>query len=168
MRASLLPLAAAPALALALAAAPAQALGPLEIELAGKVGGASNGYGFGAGGRAGLAIFGLYGGFNVVDYPSPSVSLGSILTYGGEVGYGFKISVIAIRPLLGFGKWTIAEVSTTQAYVAGTSSFYVQPGGVLEVELGHFLFGVDASALIPSQYTSYSAFAVDGELGVRF
>jgi hypothetical protein len=54
----------------------AHALGPLDIEIAGKAGYGTNpdsGLGFnplgvGLGGRAGLSIFGLYAGVNVVDY----------------------------------------------------------------------------------------------------
>ncbi len=153
----------------------ALALGPLDIELAGKLGYGSNGLGFGAGARAGLSIIGLYGGFNIVDYPGAGTAQGGghVLTYGGEVGYGIKIAFVAIRPLVGFGNESVSTNALTGTGIAGptsvsTSSFYVQPGGLLQLTFGHFLIGVDASALIPTSATSASAFVINGELGVTF
>lgn len=161
MRTKILVLAASTAALLTLVATrPAHALGPIDLEIAGKAGYGSNNLDFGIGGRAGVSIFGLYGGVSLVDYlGKDSVH---VLTYGGEVGFGIKISFITIRPLLGFGN---ADTSTPEG---SSSSFYLQPGGLLQFTFGHLIFGVDAGALIPTNNTSASAFTMDGQIGVRF
>src|SRR5580700_3511933 len=90
--------ASAAALLTLLSTSPAKALGPVDLEIAGKAGYASGSNfptNFGFGGRAGVSFLGLYGGLNLVEYPF------HVLTYGGEVGYGFKISFITLRPLVG-------------------------------------------------------------------
>jgi hypothetical protein len=165
--------ASAAALLTLLAARPAHAIGPVDIEIAGKAGYGSNDLDFGLGGRAGVSIFGLYGGFNIVNYFGQNSA--SLLTYGGEVGYGFTIAFITLRPLVGFGD---AVASTPGPGCAGTavsscpststSTFYVQPGGLIQFAFGHLIFGVDASALIPTASGSQVAFTMDGQVGVKF
>jgi hypothetical protein len=179
MRARPVALGAAAAFITLLAARDGLALGPFEMELAGKAGLATNDYGFGGGGRAGITVFGVYGGFNIVDYPGsivgcPGQSTSQVLTYGGEVGYGIKIAFLTIRPLVGFGDWSYTPNGPCQSYGQGpfpfvpTNSFYLQPGGTLLVNLRFVIFGADASALVPTSSTSSSAFVISAELGVRF
>jgi hypothetical protein len=151
-------------------ARPANALGPIDLEIAGKLGYGSDHLGLGVGGRAGISIFGLYAGVNLVDYPSLSIPAtlagasvsGSALAYGGEVGFGIKIAMLTIRPLVGFG-----DLNTS---VGGLSSgsFYVQPGGLLQLNFGLLIFGVDAAALIPTASNSNDALTIDGQVGVKF
>lgn len=143
----------------------AHAFGPLDIEIAAKGGygtapnggqGGPNPLGVGLGGRAGLSIFGLYAGVNVVDYlggtvapiscpPDPGagvVCTGSsahTLMYGGEFGYGFKISIVTIRPLIGVGS---ALVSGS----ASNSSLYLEPGVTGLLAFGIVIIGVDANS----------------------
>src|SRR5271156_6067816 len=113
----------------------AQALGPVDLEGSLKVGYGSNDLGFGIGGRAGVALFGFYAGPSVVYYvgaDSSGVDQGpQLLAYGGELGFGFKIWRLTIRPLVGFG-----DASVSQCGAIATNHFYVEPGGVLQLKFG--------------------------------
>jgi hypothetical protein len=171
----------------------AHALGPLDIEIAGKIGYGSNpdsgeGFnrlGFGFSGRAGLALFGIYAGVNIVDYlggsgtppcppggpcPAPVKSSVHTLMYGGEFGYGFKISIVTIRPQVGVGSAVVYGPG------GSASSLYLEPGVTGLVAIGILLVGVDANvAIFPSttngEGTSSSteeAFTIHGQVGVRF
>jgi hypothetical protein len=178
MRTSAVVLASSAAALLATLAAtrPAHALGPVDLEIAAKVGYGSNDYGFGFGGRAGVSFFGLYGGLNLVDYLGKSTPVGlgcpspcdtgsetiHALQFGGEVGYGIKISVLTIRPLVGFGDLAFSGAGQS------ASSFYVEPGGLLQLGFGHFIFGVDAGCLIATRAPVSEAFTVHGQVGARF
>jgi hypothetical protein len=151
---------------------PAHALGPVDLEIAGKVGYGSNNLDLGLGGRAGVSFFGLYGGLNIVDYLGQSSV--HTLTYGGEVGYSFKIFFITIRPIVGFGDASVSIPQTAAVCAPGatcaasSNSFYLQPGGLLQFGFGHLIFGVDAGALIPTASGSQASFTMNGEIGVRF
>jgi hypothetical protein len=140
---------------------PAHALGPLDLEIAAKAGYGSDDLNFGIGGRAGVAIFGLYGGLSIEDYLGQNSE--HLLTYGGEVGFGFKISIVTIRPLVGFG-----DAVSSAPGVPSSSSFYLQPGGLVALQFGILLVGVDAGALIPTVSGSNAHFTINGEVGLRF
>src|SRR5580692_9789385 len=161
------------------AARPAHALGPIDLEIAAKGGYGSTDLGPGFGGRAGVAFFGLYGGVSAIDYLGKSVSvLGTSVTehtllLGGEVGYGFKISVVTIRPLVGFGD---AMGSFNIPGLPSASSFYLEPGGLIQLNFGLLIFGVDAGCLILTSAGQDStggssvseAFTIHGQIGVKF
>jgi hypothetical protein len=141
----------------------AHAVGPLDIEVAPKFGYGSNpgsgGFGFdalsiGLGGRAGVSIFGIYGGINVVDYlggtqplfpcPTPGEvgcgggASGHTLMYGGEFGYGFKLKLVTIRPQMGVGR--------SVAYgLAQNGGLYLEPGVTVLLSLGLVFLGFDAN-----------------------
>ncbi len=172
----------------------AHALGPLDIEIAGKVGYGSdpgggagfNRLGFGVGGRAGIALFGIYAGVNIVDYlggtaspqpcplmdASPACSGGSVhtLMYGGEFGYGFKISIVTIRPQVGVGSALVSSPG------GNSSSLYLEPGVTGLVHFGVLIVGVDANvAIFPSAteintqgVSTLTAFTIHAQVGVRF
>jgi hypothetical protein len=175
----------------------AHALGPLDIEIAAKVGygsDPSNGaglsrLGFGVGGRAGIALFGIYAGVNIVDYlggtagpescppmagthVDPACAGGPVhaLMYGGEFGYGFKISIVTIRPQIGIGSVLVSSP------IANTSSLYLEPGVTGLVAIGILLLGVDAniaifpdaSAINNQGSSALTAFTIHGQVGVRF
>jgi hypothetical protein len=173
----------------------AHALGPLDIEVAGKIGYGSNPdsgeglnrLGFGFGGRAGLALFGIYAGVNIVDYlggtansePCPpgvqsaACAGGSVhtLMYGGEFGYGFKISIVTIRPQFGVGSAIVSGPG------GSASSLYLEPGVTGLVSFGLLFVGVDANvAIFPSttsgevmsSSSTNEAFTIHGQIGLRF
>jgi hypothetical protein len=149
---------------------PAHALGPIDLEIAGKAGYGSQDLGFGFGARAGVSIFGLYGGLNLVDYLGKSEGQFTphSLEFGGEVGFGIKISFLTIRPQLGFG-----DITASASGLPGASSFYLEPGGLLQFSFGHLIFGVDAGCLIVTTGEGAStgaseAFTIHGQVGVRF
>jgi hypothetical protein len=136
--------------AAALAPRDAHALGPVDVEVALKGGGATPPGGespsplaFGVGGRAGVAIFGFYGGLSLVDYfgesqtaSSPGVS-GSYTTsvhallFGVEGGYGLKFGPTTVRAQVGVGNYqeTVAYQAASGGCVATAMGQVCPPGG---------------------------------------
>ncbi len=167
----------------------AHALGPLDIEVGAKVGYATNpssaptspnALGIGIGGRAGVSIFGLYGGVNIVDYlggTNNGVSE-SALQLGGELGYSIKLTVLTIRPQIGLGNISF----NTSGSIAGISipstssgSFYLEPGLTALITIGIIYFGADANALIITDAPAPNApagtqtvFTLHGQIGLTF
>jgi hypothetical protein len=160
-------------------ARPAHALGPIDLEIAAKAGYGSNDLGFGFGGRGGISFFGFYGGLSAVDYLGTSQTLpppgGGTFTrhtllLGGELGFGIKISRLTIRPLLGLGEGIISESGSSS-----TGSFYLEPGGLIQLNFGLIIFGVDAGCLILTSNQSIGgitqlteAFTIHGQFGLKF
>jgi hypothetical protein len=185
---------------IAVAPKDAHALGPIGIEAGGKIGmatspgGGTNPLGLGVGGRAGVTLFNIYLGFNIVDYLGSSNNVpglsnsASALQYGGELGYGIKlIDIITIRPQVGLGNMAFSQSTTVGPLTASLnpSSFYVEPGVTGLVTLGWFFFGADINALIIPNYpggassngsggttvsssSTAAAFTLHGQLGVSF
>ena len=176
-------------------ARPAHALGPIDLEIAAKAGYGSNDLGFGFGGRGGISFFGFYGGLSAVDYLGTSQTLpppgGGTFTrhtllLGGELGFGIKISRLTIRPLLGLGEGIISEsvpvvpaMSSSTALQGSSSntsgSFYLEPGGLIQLNFGLIIFGVDAGCLILTSNQSIGgitqlteAFTIHGQFGLKF
>jgi hypothetical protein len=170
---------------LVLAAPSVHALGPLDIELAAKGGygaqtnsGAGTGpFGGGIGGRAGVAIFGLYGGVNLLYYlggsqnapDGSSVSQHSLM-YGFEGGYGFKLlDLLTVRGQIGLGNFAYTAASTTW------NTLYVEPGVTAFLSLGGFLVGADAGIVVLPGFnpggplgTPGPALTLHGQLGWKF
>jgi len=149
---------------------------PIDLEIACQAGYGSVPFNLGFGGRAGVSVFGIYAGASVVDYLGGKVATNGIdvsmsfLTYGGEVGYGLKLGVLTIRPLFGLG-WVAESFPSTESPGTGSGTFYLQPGGLVELTFGHFIFGIDAAALIPTsaQVTDVlPTFTIHGQLGLTF
>lgn len=164
----------------------AQALAPahgLDIEVAARFGGAatvespsSTAFGVGVGGRAGLSVFGFYGGVSGTYYlggdgPGNSPSW----LFGFEGGYSFESHplsvrpvVLTVRPVVGVGSYTIAtqellEINHPVHYL------YVEPGVVVLAAVNHWFVGADADFfLTPGQGDPSAAFMVNGQVGVKF
>jgi hypothetical protein len=176
------------ALAIGLSTRQAHALGPVDIEVGAKVGygtspgGSSiNPLGFGIGGRAGVQLFGIYAGGNIIRYIGSGDGLGGqlyALQYGGEIGYGFKISILTIRPQIGLGNITFSD---SQAGSSSSSSFYLEPGAVVLISLGLVYIGADANALVVTQEpgigqpgtaslntSTSTGFTFHGQVGISF
>ena len=154
-------------------ATPARALGPVDIEIGARVGVATdpssnlptNPYGFGFGGRAGVSIFGLYGGISGMYYLGtsstpqgiPAVAGGATTAhtamYGLEVGYTLPIPVVKIRPQVGIGDSIIgmsgglADGPATPSGVSA-SNLYLEPGVLVFVPIRVMFIGADVNALI--------------------
>jgi hypothetical protein len=155
----------------------ASALGPVDIEVAAKIGGGTNPVnvgaesqpggvappnppnplGFGLGARAGASFFGFYGGLSFMDYLGTSQvnqgvkeSLKSVL-YGGEVGYNIGVSLLTLRPQLGIGNFTRSQSWSGGTMLppgsTSTSSLYLEPGLTGLVSLGMWIVGADANVL---------------------
>ncbi len=168
----------------------AAALGPVDIEAGAKIGvgtnpdsAGPNPFGFGLGGRAGVSIFGIYGGVSAVHYlgtsgdppsgtsatagiaiPSPSSTL-----IGGELGYTITaIPIIQVRPQVGLGNAHIAYGPVSNDHL------YLEPGVTVLVPLGFFFVGADANLLVlpavdtlPGETTTYTSFTAHGQIGFR-
>jgi hypothetical protein len=154
----------------------ARALGPIDVEVAGTIGGGTdpltngvrnrypNPLGLGGGGRAGAAFHGLYGGVAFMYYAGGSESNGfggsasdHALTYGIEAGYGFELfGLLTIRPQVGLGDYALTYnpgvckmCNIIQPNRSSTiDNLYLQPGAVALVSLGMLLLGADASVLV--------------------
>jgi hypothetical protein len=172
----------------------AHALGPVDLEIGLKAGGASNPFttntpnplGFGLGGRAGIDIFGFYGGVQFTHYfgGSDQVSAAGIESgkisyhanlYGVDLGYGFALlSVLMIRPMIGIGNASIGSSTTTQGLFSATvgdqsgNNLYLELGGTALLELGLWYVGADANILgFPGLDHSQIAFAFNGQVGIK-
>ena len=173
-------------------ARPAHALGPIDLEIGAKAGvgtnpystqGAPNPLGFGLGGRAGVSIFGLYGGVQAMYYFGSSQTIDGVsfsnhtVMYGFEGGYGFSlIDILTIRPQLGIGNATFSSsVSGSGAAnvdVGGggsQSNIYLEPGVTGLVSLAGWFVGADANVLFfPGLDNSKAAFTLHGQIGFKF
>jgi len=162
----------------------AHALGPVDLEVGAKVGGATNPIstsgapnplGFGLGARAGISFLGgIYAGANLMYYIGSSQSVDNIsysyntLMVGGELGYGIKIlDLLTIRPQVGLGN---AGFTGSASGVSSTNSYYyLEPGVTGLIGLGLFFVGADANALFfPSAPNSQAAFSIHAQVGVKF
>jgi len=211
---------AAAALALSLSR-DARALGPVDVEvavitgggttptgngsaplMAGDPAGAPNPIGFGLGGRAGIVFHGIYAGVAGIYYAGASsgspyyLSVNSDLL-GVDVGYGFTLSAVTIRPLLGIGDFTervneLPEpggggpagsggvgVLLPSSQSVSYDTLYIQPGITGLVSLDpHWYVGADANGLfltsLPETFGGsasngrYSALTFHVQVGARF
>jgi hypothetical protein len=174
----------------------ARALGPLDLEVGLKggvgsnpdsAGGAPNPLGVGLGGRAGVSIFGLYGGIQAMYYlggsgnlalPTAGSGSGSLHStlYGVEAGYGFKLAILTIRPQIGLGNYTLTT-SADGSPSSSQSHLYLEPGVTGLVSLGLIYVGADINYLIipgvndgssPNASTTWGALTVHGQVGLTF
>jgi hypothetical protein len=167
----------------------ASALGPVDVEIAAKVGGGTNPLsevtylnppakqpnplGFGLGARAGVSILGFYGGLSFMDYLGTSQvgqgvteSLKSVL-YGVEVGYNIGVPLLTLRPQLGIGKYTQSE--SLSGTSDSTSNLYLEPGVTGLLSFGMWIVGADANVLfLPGLSGSQPAFTAHGQVGIKF
>ena len=176
----------------------AHALGPLSLEVGINAGYGSNPdsnsyspnpLGFGLGGRAGVSVFGLYGGLAGDYYFGSSENGLSAHTakYGLQVGYNLGIPFITIRPQVGFGNLSISYSGSSSGVgaMSGVSpesqnSLWIEPGVVGLITLGIFFVGADINALMVTKYpetlnpdgswgTSFKvALTAHGQLGLTF
>ena len=161
----------------------AHALGPVDVEVAARVGYATspdfrlvpgNPYGLGLGGRAGLS--GIY----YVGGSSPTWNgLGTSFytaMEGFEAGYALPIPFVKIRPQIGIGNSTLACSSGCSI---SENSVYLEPGVLVMVPLGMAFVGADVNALVlpsyatpnvdgPNPSKAYASLSVHGQVGIRF
>ena len=178
----------------------ARALGPIDVEAGAKVGagstpsnipsGSPNPLGFGIGGRAGVGLFGFYGGVQGMYYVGGSNDVLSVHSamYGAEVGWNIKIAMLTIRPQVGIGNFTESGTLKSPAVFPGNagggatvstsdshSTLYVEPGVTGLVSLGLLYVGADVNALLLTSMPQNSGsngldvgLTVHGQVGVRF
>ena len=171
-----LPFAAAAGILLLTGAPDARALGPvdLEVEVKGGFGSApyrandanaGNILGYGVGGRAGVALHGLYAGISAVNYAGEQVMTlmdqngviapfreywSRALLAGAEVGYGFRfLGRVTVRPVVGTGDAFI-QLSGRQTGGPTLSQhvLYLEPGVTALVAIGPAFVGADLNAAL--------------------
>jgi hypothetical protein len=177
---------------------PAHAIGPVDIEVGAKIGGATDlpndvvkSLGVGMGARAGASFRGFYGGVSLLYYfgqpfeinqgdavPSSVSSHG--LQLGFEFGYGVKVSILTLRPQVGLGNLEILSDSVGALELGFTNSetgfLYVEPGLVALATFGMVFVGVDINALLvpagPSAvlgaHSFDACFNAHGQMGLKF
>jgi hypothetical protein len=169
----------------------ASALGPVDLEIAaelgggtGTVSGAPNPLGLGLGGRAGVDIFGFYGGLAAMyyfgtgqdNYTLNSVgAVGHVHTssslIGLEGGWNINLSILTIRPLLGLGYYNrgLDFSSSANGHTSADShSVYLQPGVTGLLTFGMWIVGADVSLLwVPAIDNSQVAVVAHGQFGIK-
>lgn len=151
----------------------ASALGPIDVEVAAKVGyGLSplsnlpaNPLGFGVGGRAGISVFNVYVGGTGIYYLGGSTE--TSLLYGGELGYSIKVLIVTIRPQVGVGNYVLH--TDFGGVSSNAHNLYLEPGVTGLVKLGTWLLGADANVLVlPGMTGNQAAFTAHGQIGIQF
>lgn len=179
----------------------ASAVGPVDLELGAKGGfgtnptsSSANPLAFGLGARAGASMLGFYAGADVTYYfgiGTTSVSEYKIsdwaLKAGGDIGYGFKIAAVTIRPRLGVGDLIVTSNPTQTAppcpcFISfpvvrpSTQDYlYIEGGLTALVPIGMFFVGADIDFLVvPNPIVGSccdeleTAFTFDAQTGIRF
>jgi hypothetical protein len=190
-RASTLFLAAATGLGALFTVRGASALGPIDVEVAARVGGGGksnpNTLGFGLGARAGASFSGFYGGLSLMYYFGAGENFGyydvgtqasasaheswTSLLYGIEGGYNFRVSSLTVRPQVGVGN--ITQMQTLSGPEIGqttsASSLYFEPGVTALLSLGSWVFGADANLLFtPGLPGAWVGATAHGQVGIAF
>jgi hypothetical protein len=179
------------ALATSLSPREAGAASHVGMELGAEVGyGASpngaavNPLGLGVGGRLGITVYGLYLGAEAINYFGSGDGNGGqyrAIQFGGQLGYGFKIRSLTIRPQVGGGDvyLTGSVAGLTSPALPTALCVYVEPSLALIGSIGAFFVGADAGALVLLSEPSWSqsniltsslalAFTAHGQIGLKF
>ena len=167
----------------------ASALGPVDLEIGAKVGGATNpsssdgpnALGFGLGARAGVSFMNVYGGVSFMYYFGGSTDLsvpgiagsehvsGHSILYGVEGGYNLSLPIITLRPQLGIGNFTLSQsIDIPGATTPDVNNIYLEPGVTALITVGTWYIGADANLLfLPGLDGSQTAFTVHGQVGFK-
>jgi len=172
----------------------AHALGPIDLEIGARIGGASspvgstanapapNPLGFGIGARAGVSLLSFYGGLSFMYYFGGGQDVPGALgaafhesvtstLFGFEAGYNIGIPLITLRPQLGIGTYNgNGSGSGPNFGVPGAGgSLYIEPGVTGILSLGMWFVGADANLLfLPGLDNSQAAFTAHGQGGIKF
>jgi hypothetical protein len=171
----------------------ASALGPVDVDVAAKVGGGTspiaglpNPLGFGVGARAGASLAGFYAGISFMYYvgesegvstdgggpgPTPEKYFLKSILYGIEVGYDLALALITLRPQLGVGSFTLIPSDSNDIFGQPNSTVYVylEPGVTGLLSFGQWIVGADANALfLPGWSSAHPAFTAHGQVGIKF
>ncbi len=154
----------------------AHALGPIDLEIGAKVGygtnptaDAINPLGFGLGGRAGVSIFNVYAGLSGMYYfgGGNGARDGKATLYGLEVGYGFSIVFLTLRPQLGVGFYN-GNFTTPPHSDGDGRNVYLEPGITGIIPFGIWFAGADANLFfLPGQQGSGVGFTFHGQFGLK-
>ena len=150
-------------------------------------------FGPGAGGRAGLSVYGVYLGVDAMYYQGTGDGLSTILG-GFEAGYGFKLAGdrFTLRPQFGLGSLGITGgdylstygsggfsggVIQTSRVATGVGFLYLEPGITALVGFPTWFFvGADLNVLVIPQAlhnvqgppSTLAALAAHAQVGVKF
>jgi hypothetical protein len=174
-------------------ATPARAVDHVDFEAAARVGAATspgwiaNPYAFGFGARAGVSVYGFYGGISGLYYLGGSAGSSGFHTVlvGLEGGYTIKLPFVRIRPQVGVGDGTFSQSASdgasNPAQTTSVGNVYVEPGVVVLVPVGPIFVGADANAILlpgftlataegapPAVARTYASFSAHAQIGVFF
>jgi|HubBroStandDraft_2_1064218.scaffolds.fasta_scaffold07085_4 hypothetical protein len=129
-------------------------------------GGPADLLGFAVGGTGGLSIYRFYAGVDIMHFFGGSATEGGV-TYsasawmgGVDLGYGFTIAMVTIRPQLGTGDLLVNSTRLAPSCVdcaasflskatAGVHNLYFEPGVAVLLAIGESAFvGVDANLFV--------------------
>jgi hypothetical protein len=158
----------------------AHALGPIDLEIGAKVGYGTNPtgdtidpLGFGIGGRAGVSIFSIYAGLSAMYYFGGSASNGAgsrdgkATLYGLELGYGFSLAFLTLRPQIGVGFYN-GNFTTPPPSDGDGRNVYLEPGLTAIIPFGIWFAGADANLFfLPGQNHSGTGFTFHGQFGLK-
>ena len=176
MRTTTLALSIVPALALCTLAVPARAdtdiAGGLLIGSGVDTGdGENNPYQLQIGGFVEVIASDFVLGFRATrtrgsDVGDPCDPLGShcyvndLRSIGGDLGFEWDLLLLHLSPRLGIG--SVSEVDS------GRKALYLDPGGVLDVEVGPFMAGVDVRYRFAVDESDLNGLMVLARIGLRF
>lgn len=185
----------------------ASASGPVDIEIAARgtfgtnpSSSTANPLAFGVGARAGASLLGFYAGADFAYYfgsgsarfYEPNFNQYSAtersLKIGGDLGYGFQLAFLTVRPRVGLGDLVVSSSSTLVSScrlcaltgVAGAppssqDDLYMEGAVTALVPIERYFLGADVELLvIPNPLNGSccdeleTAFTFGGQAGVRF
>jgi hypothetical protein len=115
------------------------------------------------GGQVELIINGFVGGFRVtraISFTEQPSAL-DLRGIGGDLGYEWELSLLHIGPRLGLGYLSTLRKDEFK-------SFYLEPGGVAEIEIGWFVVGADVRYRVAVEDKNRNGLLVYGKIGLRF
>jgi hypothetical protein len=121
----------------------------------------NNPYALQIGGAAELIVAGWVGGVRA----TRAISSGDVparydlRTFGGDLGWEWEIALLHIGPRLGLGQ--------VRANEGEFHEFYLEPGGVAEVEIGWFVAGADIRYRVVPDESDVNGLLAYAKFGLR-
>ena len=122
-----------------------------------------NTYAFQIGGQAELIIFGFVAGFRAtraISFRDGPAAL-DLRSLGGDLGWEWSLGPVHVGPRVGLGYVRTLRKDTFE-------SFYVEPGGVAEVQIAWFVVGGDVRYRVVTEDMDRNGLLIYGKLGLRF
>ena len=83
-----------------------------------------------------------------------------LLAFGGDLGYEWELAIVHLGPRVAMGQ--IRQID------ANWKSFYIEPGAVVDIELGWFLIGAELRYRFVTEDMDRSGIMALARIGLRF